>query len=486
MLRPKDCVIPIFLLATLLRFQFFSFTDNFYWAGDLHARLQIAYGMLDTFRFMPTIDWLPGHFYFLWSNFLISDNTVDFPRLANMVVSVALMFPIFKVSLIWSKNETTALLSIFLYAIAFPFIVYSTITQADLFNSSLCICAVYLFVQYEERKKTSLYLLFLCSIFFALANFTKYESWLISFATGLYLLSTRPKLKHVFCYGLITSAPILYVFYFHHETTGDFLRGLHYSDFEVSGINKLSPMTIGTQFQRIHFMFPFFGLILGFPYAIYLALRKRNFLPVLTSATLSCTLYKLFISASLLAEPRYFMFSSFLCVIFIADLIRKLVAHESLSRRLKLVSLAILCISSSWCTYLSLNVLANENNFNFKVGYLRSANWFRSQNLPDKHSLFIDKDYSWSFQAWTVYAGIPDFANRGGCSYHDRPWDNDRSTLDDIIKCITSQKIQYMLIFNDSKLLKLLPDHTKFDDIFRTKTLFEHNDFRVLRIEKVL
>ena len=477
-------LIYIIVLGFSLRIFQLLTTDNFFWGGDNLARIQIGETLLYSFKLFPNLDWLPLHFHLLFSNFLILPDKIFSPRLVNVIISTLTIIPIYGITKIYFKNEYQSLLASLLYACSFPIIFLSTMTHAEALNSLLVMIGIYYFLKYifshsvSQRK-----LIAISGIFFGLANLTKYESWIISFFCGMYLILIKKNFKDIALYAFLTALPILWVFYEQFIISNDFFRGINYSDHEVQKYFQKVSVPLTKRLDRVLLMFPFHSLILTLPFIFYGTKKnKQNFLEVLILFLIIVFFYKLFISDTLLPEFRYFYIHSIIIFILFSNKIYLL--YTKTNKTFVNVSFILITLQSSFYTYYNFQRHSGGNLQIFDEGFKKSAEYYSNLKLleDEKGRIFVDKDDTWSVHIWHIYANIKRF-NSLGCSFRDRFWVEDTTNNSSFMKCFISKKIKYFVFFKNGKIQKLLSRNKFFMKNYQLIEMFSYDNYKVLKVQ---
>ena len=119
-----------------------------------------------------------------------------------------------------------------------------------------------------------------------------------------------------------------------------------------------------------------------------------------------------------------------------------------------------------------------HDDLKFPKGFVESAKWFKASSLKGKDRVFIDKDHTWSRDAWIPYAGIQN-VDGAGCIIRNRFWVNDRSSLKTVKECIHHKEIRYFVLFKDGALEEILSKIKFFDNVNQSKIVFQ-NDFAII------
>ena len=207
--RDKDFnyVFLLLLLAFLTRGAWMLLTENVFDAGDNFDRVVGAYRLFQNPEFIPSVDWLFGHFWMLFFPMWIFDDFNFAPRLLGFISGSLLPWPIFYLS---KKlfGQKSAIISCLIYIFALPQILLSGSTLTAIPFSFFIFMGIYFFIEYQLKGNRRN--IWGAAIFFMLANTLRQEAWIYSFAIGLYLLWKEKVINiKILIYTSLTAAPVL-------------------------------------------------------------------------------------------------------------------------------------------------------------------------------------------------------------------------------------------------------------------------------------
>ena len=257
--------------------------------------------------FIPSQDWVFGHFWMLALPAWLFNDFEFAPRLVSLIPGILFPIPLFYLGK-RLFGEAAAIIGCLLYAFSPPLLLLSGSTLTAIPFSFLLITGILCMIKYEEsRQVQDLLWSALCLM---LANSLRLEAWIYSFAIGLYLIFREKKItKNILIYAIITSAPILTFMWDNFTTMGHPFYALIFSDYVVRKSIEGEPLDIMYIIPELRRAFAAFsgpGLLLSAAGMIIALKRKIHIFTLgLFIATYFTLTYKI-INKTLIPHFRYF------------------------------------------------------------------------------------------------------------------------------------------------------------------------------------
>ena len=237
-LKSENCQITLLvLLALVLRFSWFLYTDNNL-DGDSEGRLLHLYNWMQFHDLSSFIDWLPLHFFLMQGLGTLLSDFINGPRLVSVFLGSLIIVPLYKI-IRYEIGRRLAFLSSLFYALAAVYIPISTVTLSEITYTFFLLSTIGLLIKFlrEREEKTFVMLtIFTCGL-----CWLRFEAWplaalfffiLFCKRTSTHQLTFYASLVFIFCGSILGLG---------YHYTGDWFRGINYSDYQVIEAYKLHP-----------------------------------------------------------------------------------------------------------------------------------------------------------------------------------------------------------------------------------------------------
>lgn len=271
-------LLPV-LLAFILRFAWFLYTDNNL-DGDSEGRIIHLYYWMEHYNLSSFIDWLPLHFFLMQGLGAILNDYVNGPRLVSVIFGSLLIIPLYKI-IKHEIGERLAWISVWFYALAAVYIPISTVTLSEITYTFFLLTALWLLIKFSQETKESTFIAFTFSV--CALCWLRFEAWPLAAIFFIILFCHNTSQERLVFYSslvLIFCVIILWLGYYY---TGDWFRGINYSDYQVTESYKLNPgnKLFIKKFPRI--IKAFYPTLLVFSLAgTYFLIKKKKMLIYLT------------------------------------------------------------------------------------------------------------------------------------------------------------------------------------------------------------
>lgn len=316
--KDKWILFTFIILAFIIRLILIFYTDNS-WNGDAPARLYISDTWAHLIReigfndklfnvsfFIPSIDWLPLHFYLVGIISCLFNEWEYIPRVLTAVFATLSLIPLYKLCLL-KFNRITGIFAIIILTFYGYHVLLSSLVLSEVFYIFFALYAYYFIEKWAiENNNKILFQLGFTLICLCLLRF---EGW---FFTGviIVLLPFVKKIKDKVNYlnfSILAIIPIILIMY------GEIIHGVHplrgilYSDFEVNIFFSKNPITLKSilsEYKNSLIPMTFISLIII--YSIYYKERNRKkiMLLILYILPLIPFIYKM-LNGTLTAQARY-------------------------------------------------------------------------------------------------------------------------------------------------------------------------------------
>lgn len=254
LISKKDNYFILFgiLIAFMIRFICIIYTDNS-GNGDAGMRLFGAHQWIErillnndlgsVYYLMPSIDWLPLHYYLTgFVGWVTSDWTYS-PRVLSAVFGSLTLIPLFKLGL-FKFNKTTAYISVVILVFYGYHIFLSSLTLSEVFYIFFTLYAYYFIEKWRTEETDKM----LYRVAFAIACLCllRYEGWFFA-ACCIFIIPFMKMIKDwkkYFAFVFIVLVPIIFIMICETLLGEHPLRGILYSDVEVKLALTQSPLTI--------------------------------------------------------------------------------------------------------------------------------------------------------------------------------------------------------------------------------------------------
>ena len=401
----KKLIIAFTVLALVLRVGYLFLSDN-YFNGDTGTRLYMSFEWAKDPAIFEGYDWLPLHFYLLGTAIAVFHDTVWAPRVLTLLLGTLSMVPFyFLVKRIFGIS--TAVISTSVFALLPAHILLSVITLSEApFLLFLLLSAFFIFRYLQFQRQQHFYL---AVIFISCINFIRFEGWLFTMLFVFILFFNGIPLRKIIRFVLYIAIIPGYVMFRSFLQTGNPLRGLLYSDFEVIESIKLYGPNIADRMRQIQMAFIALSFLF-IPLGISASAndKKKLFYALLFAIPLFSILSKIF-TLTLHPQFRYFISAAVLGIPFFVEGVNLLLSKVA---RIKnevtiLVLSAAICLGCSFSRYKPdlYDPLVFEQNGKFYEGFKESAKWVR-ENIKTAH-LYVDDNnfiaYTWMAFAQMLY-----------------------------------------------------------------------------------
>ena len=521
----KKLVVVFTALALALRVCYLLLSDN-YFNGDTGTRLYMSFEWAKSPQFFEGYDWLPLHFYLLGTVIAVFHDTIWAPRILTLLIGTLSIAPFyFLVKRVFGIS--TAVISTLVFAVLPAHILLSVITLSEApFVLFLLLSALFIFKYIQFQRPHHF---FLAILFISCINFIRFEGWVFTALYTAVLFFNGIPLRKVVRFVLYVSIIPAFVMLASFIGTGNPLRGLLYSDFEVIESIKLYGPNIadrGRQIQMAFMALSFLFLPLGI---IALTNDKRKlFYVMLFVVPLFSVLGKIF-NFTLHPQFRYFISAAVLGIPFFVEGVKLLLSKivRIKNEALVLALSAVICLGCSFSRYkLDLyDPLVCEQNGKFNKGLKESAKWVK-ENLKTGN-LYVDDDnfivYNWmafaqilseenkrlpadlSFGEFSkIFLNAHNFYHYSWAPYvfsYEDPnpipkkvvgfyksnvWAGDKFTEDKFYNKLLAQNVTHLVFFKNGFLTKQLKFKNEIETwrALKFRKVYDMNEYRVYQLER--
>ena len=472
----------LLVISLKIRLIYSVMTDNYYYGGDIFARMEMAYRFNPINTIMTGVDWPPAHVWLLKLFALIFQDYLYAPRLVGIISDSLCSGFIY----ILGKRMFTRKVGIcaaFIHATFYLNVVLSSVTLSGPVFTAMMLGGIILLLEYQEDKK--LKKLYLLSIILAYASWIRFEAWPINFFIGLYLIFRKEKMSRIFIYGLITVTPIVGFLFYCYLKTGDPIHFLVFSDYEIkSATDRFNP-GFWKYINRAFYMFPSTILSVGVISSLwFLKVKKYRFIHSVILISFFISVYKL-VNYTLINDPRYFLLFEcwflFVSFGFVSTIFKD---------RWRALIIYILII---WTTgiYQTKKYIKDELDWHpiqFSIEQKKIFRYIKSHHNKERR-YFVGDGINFIQTAITYNTGIKRRDIK--CYSPERFWLGQSLTIEKFRSCLEERDVNTLISFpthnNDYGHLSKMIDSKEGQELlkkYRFKLVYEVNGYRIHEIQK--
>lgn len=410
--KDKWILFTFIMVAFIIRLIWIFYTDNS-WNGDAPARLYIADTWVQLIRkigfnsrlfnvsfFIPSIDWLPLHFYLAGIVTGLFNEWEYTPRVLTAVFATLSLIPLYKLCLL-KFNRITGIFAIIILTFYGYHILLSSLVLSEVFYIFFVLYAYYFIEKWSVTNNNKI--LFRLAFTLICLCLLRFEGW---FFTGV-IIVLLPFVKKIedkmsyFNFVVLALFPIMLIMYgeiLHGEHP---LRGIFYSDFEVKVKLLNNPLTLKNilfQYAESYIPLVFTSLLL----VIFSFFRNKNrreiLLFILYVLPLLPFLYKTF-NGTLTAQSRYMTLYMVPLIPFLAFLFYKLWCSVQKWKFIFLFGLYLLILNFSMC----LGLKYSPNSLRYNSGFRESVEYVKNMNTG---YFYVDNEINYGSGNWIVLSRI--------------------------------------------------------------------------------
>ncbi|HRO74659.1 MAG TPA: glycosyltransferase family 39 protein [Crocinitomicaceae bacterium] len=406
----------LFIIAFLIRLVSLFLTDNAC-NGDAPARLITAKGWMNFIEqtpfsklivsesfYMPSIDWLPLHFYFVGIVGKLSGDWEYVPRILSAVIGSLAIYPLYKLTLLKFKNKTIALISVVILIFYGQHILFSTLVMSEVFYVLFILYAYYFIEKWTtEDSHRYLFPIILC---IGCLNLLRYEGWVITcmLVALLPFLKSMKKINYFNLFCLLLSS-ILIIFFLEMTYGQHPLRGILYSDYEVKiHFKNTSPQSAIKFFLLSSAYIPFVSISIISTVISILGTNKTTRYKQLILFSLYVLplfpfLYKI-INGTLTLQPRYLMIYMIPLIPFVANFLYiKILSKRGVFLRTGIILLFIISMNGLFI----ISLKKTENYLKYPKAFHESSKYVSTMK---NGYFYVDNEMEYGTQNWLVLSKL--------------------------------------------------------------------------------